>query len=116
MDWLENNVFCAVSADGCALKIGYNDEERCFLLNPYQDVISRTIWDIHQSSPEAHLTLHGQNIPFVNDVKYLGVNFDKRITWRLHIEMSEVKAFRTFIRIYPLFRSEHLSANIKYRH
>jgi hypothetical protein len=62
---------------------------------------------------EAHLTLNGQNIPFVNHVKYLGVIFDKRITWRLHIEMIEAKAFRTFIRIYFLFRSERLSANIK---
>jgi hypothetical protein len=43
----------------------------------------------------------------------LGVIFDKRITWRLHIEMIEAKAFRTFIRIYFLFKSEQLCANIK---
>jgi hypothetical protein len=54
--------------------------------------------------PEAHLALNGQNNPFVNHVKYLGVFFDKRITWRLHIEMIEAKAFRTFIRIYSLFK------------
>jgi hypothetical protein len=42
--------------------------------------------------PESHLTLNGRNIPFVNHVKYLGVIFDKRITWRLHIEMTEAKA------------------------
>jgi hypothetical protein len=36
-----------------------------------------------------------------------------RITWRLHIEMTEAKAFRTFIRVYPLFKSDHLRANIK---
>jgi hypothetical protein len=47
--------------------------------------------------PEAHLTLNGQNIPFVSHVKYLGVIFDKRITWRLHI------AFGTFNRIYTIF-------------
>jgi hypothetical protein len=35
------------------------------------------------------------------------------ITWRLHIEMTEAKAFRTVIRIYSLFKSERLSANIK---
>jgi hypothetical protein len=58
--------------------------------------------------PEVHLTLSGQNIPFVNHVKYLGVIF----TWRLHIEMTEAKAFRTFIRIYSLFKSERLSTNI----
>jgi hypothetical protein len=50
---------------------------------------------------------------FVNNVKYLGVIFDKRITWRLHVQMIEAKAFSTFIRIYFLFKSERLSANIK---
>jgi hypothetical protein len=45
----------------------------------------------------------------VDHVKYLGVIFDKR----LHIEMIEAKAFRTFIRDYSLFKSERLSANIK---
>jgi hypothetical protein len=48
-----------------------------------------------------------------NHVKYLGVIFDKRITWRLHIEMIEAKAFRTFVIIYFLFESERLSASIK---
>jgi hypothetical protein len=50
---------------------------------------------------------------FVNQVKYLGVIFDRKITWRLHIEMIEGKAFRTFIRVYSLIKSERLSANIK---
>jgi hypothetical protein len=59
--------------------------------------------------PETQLTFNGRNIPFVNHVKYLGVIFDKRITWRLHIEMIEAKTFRTHL----LFKSEHLRANIK---
>jgi hypothetical protein len=65
--------------------------------------------------PETHLTLNGRNIPFVNIVKYLGVIFDKKVIWRLHIlvEIIEAKAFRTFIRIYSLFKSEQLSTNIK---
>jgi hypothetical protein len=63
--------------------------------------------------PEFHLTLNGQNIPFVNSEKYLGVIFDMKVTWRLHIEMIEAKAFRNFIRIYSLFKSERLSTNIK---
>jgi hypothetical protein len=62
--------------------------------------------------PEAHLTLNGQNIPFINYVGYLGVIID-RTTWRLHIEMSEKKAFRTFTRIYSILKSERLSAIIK---
>jgi hypothetical protein len=57
-------------------------------------------------SPESRLTLSGRNIPFVNSVKYLGVMYDKKVTWVLHIEMMEGKAFRTFIRIYSQFKSE----------
>jgi hypothetical protein len=57
--------------------------------------------------------VNGRNIPFVNSVKYLGVIFDKKVTWRLHIEMIEAKAFRTIIRIYTIFKSERLSTNIK---
>jgi hypothetical protein len=53
------------------------------------------------------------NIHFVNHVKYLSVVFDKRITWRLHIKVIEAKAFRTFIRIYSIFKIERLTANIK---
>jgi hypothetical protein len=53
------------------------------------------------------------NIPFINYVKYLGVIFDKRITWRLHIKMTEAKAFRTFIRFFSLYKSECIIANIK---
>jgi hypothetical protein len=49
----------------------------------------------------------------VNRVKYLGVIFDKKTTWRLHIEIIKANAFRTIIRVYPLFKSERLSAKIK---
>jgi hypothetical protein len=63
--------------------------------------------------PESHLTLNGIDIPFVNNVNYLSVIFDSKITWRLHIEMVEAKAFRTFLTVYSLFKSERLNANIK---
>jgi hypothetical protein len=40
--------------------------------------------------PESHLALNGQNTPFVSSANYLGVLiFDRRITWRLYIEMIE---------------------------
>jgi hypothetical protein len=45
-------------------------------------------------------------------MKYLRVIFGERIKWRLHIEMIEAEAFRTFIRIFSLYKSECLSANI----
>jgi hypothetical protein len=59
--------------------------------------------------PDFLLTLNGRNIPFVNSVKYLGVIFVKRMTWRLHTEMIEAKAFRISIRIYSLFISKRLT-------
>jgi hypothetical protein len=64
-------------------------------------------------SPGTHLTLNGRNIPFLCHVKHLGVIFDKEIAWRLHIEMTEAKNFRTFIRIYSPFKSDLLSSSIK---
>jgi hypothetical protein len=54
-----------------------------------------------------------RSIPFVNNVKYLGLIFNKKTTWRTHIKTIEAKAFRAFIRTYSLFKSEWLSANIK---
>jgi hypothetical protein len=63
--------------------------------------------------PDSLLKLNRRNIPFVNSVKYLGVISNMRMTWRLHIQMIEANAFRTFIRIYSLFKSERLSGNIK---
>jgi hypothetical protein len=45
---------------------------------------------------ESCLTLKGQNIEFVNNVKYLGVTLDKRMTWKAHIEWSVTKALQTF--------------------
>jgi hypothetical protein len=75
---------------------------------------TQAIYFSHQRAPpKSLLTLNGRNIPFVNNVKYLGVIFDKRITWRLHVERIKAKAFRTFIRLYSLFKSERLNSNIK---
>jgi hypothetical protein len=39
--------------------------------------------------PEFYLTFNGINIPFVNSAKYLGVIFDKKVTWRFHIEIID---------------------------
>jgi hypothetical protein len=63
--------------------------------------------------PEDDLQLNGRNIPFVNSVKYLGAIFDRKMTWRLHIEKTAAKALGTYIRTYSIFESKHLSADIK---
>jgi hypothetical protein len=77
--------------------LDYNVEELCFLRGPCRNVISETRYKAFSS----------------NHVKYVGVIFDKTVTWRLHIEMIEALAFRTFIEIYSQFKNEPLSANIK---
>jgi hypothetical protein len=55
------------------------------------------------------LKLKGQNFPFEKDVRYLGVIFDRRITWRSHTDLSVTKALRTFVQIYAPMKSERLS-------
>jgi hypothetical protein len=54
-------------------------------------------FSLSRRPPVSRLTLNGKDIPFVNNIKYLGVIFGKKITWRLHIEMIEAKAFRTIL-------------------
>jgi hypothetical protein len=38
------------------------------------------------------------DIPFVNNVTCLGVTFNRRITWWLHIDRTVAKALYTYIR------------------
>jgi hypothetical protein len=45
---------------------------------------------------------------------YLGVTFYRRMTWRHHIETTVAKASYTYVRTYSLFRSVHLSTDIKF--
>jgi hypothetical protein len=52
------------------------------------------------------------DIPFFKHVKYLSVIFDKIFIWRQHIEITEAKAFGTFVRIYSAFKNERLSIKI----
>jgi hypothetical protein len=66
--------------------------------------------------PEDVLQLNRLDVPFVNNVTYLSVTFDRRMTWGLHIERTVAKALRTYIRTYPLLRSDCLSTNIKHTH
>jgi hypothetical protein len=82
-------------------------------INIYQDKTQGIYFSRSRLPPESHLTLNGRNISFLNSAKYLGVIFDKKMAWRLRVEMIEAKVFRTFIRIYFLFGSERLSTNIK---
>jgi hypothetical protein len=86
----------------------------CWIIK-INELKTQAIFISHQIRPsESLLILNGQNFPFVNSVKYLGVFFDKKMTWKVHLETTEARAFRTFIRICPPFRSEQLSTVIKF--
>jgi hypothetical protein len=63
--------------------------------------------------PGDDFQLNGRKIPFLNRVKYLGVNYDRRMTWRPHIEKIAAKALGTYIRTYSAFKCKHLNANVK---
>jgi hypothetical protein len=65
------------------------------------------------SVPDDLLQLNGQNIPFVNNVTYLGATFDRRMTGRHHVEKTVSKALSTNLRIYSVFKSGRISTNIK---
>jgi hypothetical protein len=75
---------------------------------------TRAIYFSHRiRPPESLLTVNVHNIPFVNSIKYLGVISDKEITCRLHIETVTTKAYKTFMRLYSLFKSDRLSTKSK---
>jgi hypothetical protein len=63
--------------------------------------------------PEDVLQLNGRNIPFVDNVTYLGVTFGRRMTWKLHIKRTAAQVLVTYIRSCSLFKNELLSTNIK---
>jgi hypothetical protein len=86
---------------------------KCWNIKINDDKMQAIYFSLKIRPPESRLTINKENIPFVNNVKYLCVIFDRKITWRLHIKTIESKAFRAFIRTYSLFKSEHLSANFK---
>jgi hypothetical protein len=63
---------------------------------------------------EACLILKGQIIEFVNNVKYLGVTLDKRMTWKAHIDWNVTKGLHTLGQIYPLLKSEKLGTKTEF--
>jgi hypothetical protein len=80
---------------------------KCWNIKLNEDKTRAIYFTYRNRPPDSLLMLNGRNITFVNSVIHLGEIFYKRITstWRLQIQMIEAMAFRTFIRIYSLFKS-----------
>jgi hypothetical protein len=116
----EIGVNLALFADGTCLYATERKEDSVLRkLHPGLDLMITwckcwAIYFSHQiTSPETTGALNGRNIPFVDSVKYFGVVFYMKITWRLHIKTVTTKAYRTFIKPYSLVKSERLSTHFK---
>jgi hypothetical protein len=88
----------------------------CSLCDLFPSGFWSTIFMISQKTCEiqSHVQMFLETLfSFYVTTRYICIIWWSCMTWRLHIQMIEAKAFRTFIRIYSLFKSECLSANIK---
>jgi hypothetical protein len=55
------------------------------------------------------------NTPFLDNVRYVGIIFDKKIIPKIHVEKTIAEALGTYlyIRTYSLLKNDRLNANIK---
>jgi hypothetical protein len=63
--------------------------------------------------PDDVLQLKGRHIPLSNNVTYLGVIFNRRMTWRYQNEITVAKALSIYVSSYFLSGSGRLNTNIK---
>jgi hypothetical protein len=85
----------------------------CCNIEVTEDKIEVICFSFRRRVIETRLTLNGRNIPFVTQVKYLGIIFYNIIKWRLYTVIMEDKTFRAFIEVQSLSESERLNAHIK---
>lgn len=53
--------------------------------------------------PRTHVTMFGEEIPWKETAKYLGVKLDRGLTWRAHIDERAGKARAAIACLFPLF-------------
>ncbi|KAG5895938.1 hypothetical protein JTB14_016340 [Gonioctena quinquepunctata] len=67
-----------------------------------------------RSNPERGVTISGREIEWSEQVKYLGVTLDRRLTWRPHVNIVRDKIVRKICAPYPLInRKSKLSLKNK---
>jgi hypothetical protein len=62
----------------------------CWNIKASEDRIQAIYFSHLIRPPESLLTFNGWNIPCVNSVKYLGLIFDEKVAWRLHITLHYI--------------------------
>lgn len=75
-------------------KIKINDEKTQAILFPYNKSPKRI--------PTRKLFIQGTEIPFSKSIKYLGITFDEKLTFKEHLTNVCVKATRCSKALYPL--------------
>lgn len=67
-----------------------------------------------RQQPDAPLTLLNTPIPWRDTVKYLGLTYDKRLTWNSHLTSSRNKVIGIFTKLYPMLgRKSPLPIDLK---
>lgn len=60
-----------------------------------------------RTRPTTPLTIDNQRIEWKPKIKYLGVTFDKRLTWKEHITDKRNIAIGTYKRLYPILKAQN---------
>ena len=59
------------------------------------------------------LTVDGTAVPYTTSAKYLGVVFDKRLTWRVHVDGLKKSFHGRLSQVAPLLRSPNITIKTK---
>lgn len=63
--------------------------------------------------PDRNLKQNGQPIAWANNAKYLGLTFDRKLTWKTHTDNQKKIGTIAMIQLYPLLKNEHF--NLRYK-
>lgn len=109
----------ALYADDCAILAQHRDAN--WISQKLQEAVSLIeqwciTWKIKINAPKsqailfqqrrlplpARIEIGNEDIPWSNEVRYLGITMDKRLTWKSHIEEARARTRAAMAQLYPL--------------